>query len=217
MKFPRGCVWSTDPRGSPPFFVRTRARPTLPTWRWCRGARRKSWRWLGRHEHYEDATTPTRRITGHLFGSLPVPTRFLRGSCSLLPALPSGWRSRIEPGSLFDRRSPLPVHSHVDVSGTSQVSRRSILYLCPGPGSRPNQRPLATVESVSSMLPPRPWRRRLQLAEISGPTRGFSTCCLRFMGDVATAHARIWRFMRGREHEASRSRRRSTRRRINLD
>ena len=46
-----------------------------------------------------------------------------RDSCSLLPALPSGWRSRIEPGSLFDRRSPLPVHSHVDVSGTSEVPK----------------------------------------------------------------------------------------------
>src|SRR5262245_38760139 len=33
-----------------------------------------------RQEHYGGATTPTRRITGHLFGSLPVPTRFLRGS-----------------------------------------------------------------------------------------------------------------------------------------
>src|SRR5262249_23556198 len=30
-----------------------------------------------RHQYYEGATTPTRRITGHLFGSLPVPTRFL--------------------------------------------------------------------------------------------------------------------------------------------
>ena len=66
------------------------------------------------------------------------PRDVLRGSCSLLPALPSGWRSRIEPGSLFDRRSPLPDHSHVDVSGTSQVPRRPILCLCPGPRPRPN-------------------------------------------------------------------------------
>ena len=29
-----------------------------------------------RHEHYEGATTSTRRITGHLFVSRPVPTRF---------------------------------------------------------------------------------------------------------------------------------------------
>src|SRR5215471_9460742 len=39
-----------------------------------------------RHKHYEGATTPTRRITGHLFGSLPVPTRFLQSSCSLCSA-----------------------------------------------------------------------------------------------------------------------------------
>ena len=39
-----------------------------------------------RHQHYEGATTPTRRITGHLFVSLPVPTRFLQSSCSLRSA-----------------------------------------------------------------------------------------------------------------------------------
>jgi len=79
-----------------------------------------------RHEHYEGATTPTRRITGRLFGSLPVPTRFLRGSCSLLPALPSGWRSRIEPGSLFNRRSPfagsLPRGREWDISDCMSLS-----------------------------------------------------------------------------------------------
>jgi hypothetical protein len=37
----------------------------------------------------------------------------------------------------------LPACSHVDVNGTSQVSRRSILCLCLGPGPRPNQRSLA--------------------------------------------------------------------------
>src|SRR5215510_9483306 len=39
-----------------------------------------------RHKHYEGATTSTRRITGHLFVSLPVPTWFFLDSCSLLPA-----------------------------------------------------------------------------------------------------------------------------------
>src|SRR5215467_13923088 len=95
-----------------------------------------------RHKHYEGATTPTRRITGRLFGSLPVPTRFLHTSCSLLPALPGGWRTRLGPGSLISRRSKLPACSHVGVSGTSQVSRRSILCLCPGPRPRPNRRSL---------------------------------------------------------------------------
>ena len=96
-----------------------------------------------RHKHYEGATTSTRRITGHLFGSLPVPTSVLLDSCSLLAALPGKRRSRTGPGSLFSRRSELPAHPHVDVSGTSQVSRRPILCLCPGLGSRPNRWHLA--------------------------------------------------------------------------
>src|SRR6516162_294876 len=57
-----------------------------------------------RHEHYEGATTSHPRIPGHLFLSLPGPTRSLSGSCSLLPALPGGWRLRFGPGSLFSRR-----------------------------------------------------------------------------------------------------------------
>ena len=55
----------------------------------------------------------------------------------------------------------MPACSHVDVSGTSQVSRRSIPCLCLGPGPRPNQRSL-TYLSVSSMLPPLVRQRRLQ-------------------------------------------------------
>src|SRR5262245_24497607 len=39
-----------------------------------------------RHQHYEGATTSHARIPGHLFGSLPSPTRFLRSSCSLRSA-----------------------------------------------------------------------------------------------------------------------------------
>src|SRR5262245_17275502 len=58
-----------------------------------------------RHEYYEGATTPTRRITGHLFVSLPVPTRFLLASCSPMPELPGGWMTRLGPGSLVSRRS----------------------------------------------------------------------------------------------------------------
>src|SRR5262245_33185362 len=45
-----------------------------------------------RHEHYEGATTSHPRNPNHLFGSLPGPTRFLRCSCSPLPALPGEWR-----------------------------------------------------------------------------------------------------------------------------
>src|SRR4029453_10124917 len=123
-----------------------------------------------RHEHYEGATTSTRRITGHLFGSLPVPTSVLLGSCSLLAALPGGRRSRGGPGSLFSRRSPLPALSHVDVSGTSQVPRRSILCLCPGPRPRPNRRPLPMV--APSMLPPPNQQQGLQRLELYRGYRG---------------------------------------------
>ena len=55
----------------------------------------------------------------------------------------------------------LPACSHVDVSGISQVSRRSILCLCLGPRPRPNRRSLAYL-TVSSMLPPLRRQRRLQ-------------------------------------------------------
>src|SRR5215813_4715838 len=56
-----------------------------------------------RRQYYEGATTSHSRIPGHLFVSLPGPTRFLLGSCSPLPALPDGWRSRHRPRSLFSR------------------------------------------------------------------------------------------------------------------
>src|SRR5215472_3216061 len=56
-----------------------------------------------RRQYYEGATTSHSCIPGHLFVSLPGPTRFLLGSCSPLPALPGGWRSRYRPRSLFSR------------------------------------------------------------------------------------------------------------------
>src|SRR5215470_17639376 len=84
-----------------------------------------------RHEHYEGATTSTRRVTGHLFVSLPVPTRFLRGLCSLCSA-----PERVEvPPRAWIVGQPaiqLPACSHVGVSGISQVPRRPILCLCFG-------------------------------------------------------------------------------------
>ena len=47
-----------------------------------------------RRQYYEGATTSHPRIPGHLFVSLPGPTRSLSASCSPLPALPGGWRLR---------------------------------------------------------------------------------------------------------------------------
>ena len=94
-------------------------------------------------------------------------------------------------GSLFNRRPKLPVYSHVDVSGTSQVPRRSIPCLCPALRPRPNRRSLASL-TVSSMLPPRFLRRRLQrFMNFGALSRGFGTCCLRFKNGVATIHARL--------------------------
>src|SRR6516165_153451 len=132
------------------------------------------------------------RIPGHLFVSLPGPTLPSSVRVSQLAlALPEGRRVPSGPGSLFNRRPELPVCSHVDVSGISQVPRRSILCLCPVLRPRPNRRPLAYL-TVSSMLPPLFQQRRLQrLMNFGALLRGFSTCCLRFKSDVATTHAKL--------------------------
>jgi hypothetical protein len=95
------------------------------------------------------------------------------------------------PGPLFNRRPKLPVRSHVDVNGTSQVPRRSILCLCPALRPRPNRRSLASL-TVSSMLPPRFPRQELQrLMNFGALSRGFGTCSLRFKTGVATTTARL--------------------------
>ena len=93
------------------------------------------------------------------------------------------------PGSLFNRRPHLPVRVRVDVSGISQVPRRPILCLCPGPRPRPNRRSLANDGTVGAALAPITTKASALL--ISGLPRGFSTCCLRFKNGVATAPARL--------------------------
>ena len=109
----------------------------------------------------------------------------LLGSC-LATCAPGRSESLPGRGRLFNRRPDLPVCLHVDVNGTSQVPRRSILCLCPALRPRPNRRSLA-YPTVSSMLPPRFPQRRLQrLMNFGTLSRGFGTCCLRFMNDVAT-------------------------------
>ena len=65
--------------------------------------------------------------------------RFLRCSCSLHQ------RSRAGGGptrawALVQPAARLPARSRVDASGISQVPRRSILCLCPGPRPRPDRR-----------------------------------------------------------------------------
>src|SRR5258707_8268418 len=130
------------------------------------------------------------RISGHLFASLPGSTPPSSVRVSQL-AVPEGRRVLSGPGSLFNRRPELPVYSHVDVSGISQVSRRSILCLCPALRPRLNRRSLASL-TVSSMLPPHFPRQGLQrLMNFGALSRGFSTCCLRFKNRVATTPARL--------------------------
>ena len=108
------------------------------------------------------------RLSGRLFVSLPGSTLPSSVRVSQLAlALPEGRRVPSGPGSLFSRRPDCRLCSHVDVSGTSQVPRRSILCLCLGLGPRPNQRSLAYL-SVSSMLPPLRGQRRLQRVSYFG-------------------------------------------------
>src|SRR5271157_4738550 len=49
----------------------------------------------------------------------------------------------------------LPAHSHSDADGISQVPRRSIPCLCPGPRPRPDRRSL-TLDGVVDAAPARP-------------------------------------------------------------
>ena len=84
----------------------------------------------------------------------------------------------------------LPACSHVDVSGISQVPRRSILCLCLGPRPRPNRRSLAYCR-FHRCCPHSDDSEGFSVMVISGLSRGLSTCCLRFMSGVAVIHARL--------------------------
>src|SRR5450755_1148538 len=86
----------------------------------------------------------------------------LLGSCLAACArAPGRSEGAFQAGVIVQPATRLPACSHVDVSGISQVPRRSILCLCLGPRPRPNRRSLAYL-SVSSMLPPLRRQRRLQ-------------------------------------------------------
>src|SRR6202158_520840 len=116
----------------------------------------------------------------------------LLGSClAACACAPGGSEGTFRAGVNVQPAPRLPACSHVDVSGTSQVPRRSVLYLCPVLRPRPNRRSLAYL-TVSSMLPPLFPRQGLQrLMNFGALSRGFSTCCLRFKNDVATIHAKL--------------------------
>ena len=91
----------------------------------------------------------------------------LLGSC-LAACAPGRSEGPSGPGSLFNRRPELPVYSHVDVNGTSQVSRRSILCLCPALRPRPNRRPLASFDGFVDAAPALPTAKASALDEFRG-------------------------------------------------
>ena len=113
--------------------------------------------------------------------------------CSCLAAVcaPGRPKGAFQAGVIVQPATRLPVYFHMDVSGISQVSRRSILCLCPALRPRLNRRSLASL-TVSSMLPPHFPRQELQrLMNFGALSRGFGTCCLRFKTGVATTPARL--------------------------
>jgi hypothetical protein len=87
-----------------------------------------------------------RRPVAHaqsLIGFAPKLHAVLHASC-LASALPDARSSHPGQGLCSTGDPNRPVCSHVDVSGTSQVPRRSIQCLCPALRPRPNRRPLAS-------------------------------------------------------------------------
>ena len=115
------------------------------------------------HRYDEGATTSRSRILGRLFVSRPRSTRsssFVLASS----ALPGGG-GPIQAGTLVQPAVPLPARSHVDANGISQVPRRSIPCLCPGPRPRPDRRRLTM--PAPPILPPQEPLRRLQRRLIS--------------------------------------------------
>ena len=131
------------------------------------------------------------RLSGRLFVSLPGSTLPSSVRVSQLAlALPEGRRGPSGPGPLFNRRPQVSACSRVGVSGISQVPRRSILCLCLGPRPRPNRRSLAYCR-FHRCCPHSDDSEGFSVMVISGLSRGFSTCCLRFMSGVAVIHARL--------------------------
>ena len=113
----------------------------------------------------------------------------LLGSC-LAACAPRRSEVSSGPGSLFSRRPDLPVCSHVDVNGTSQVPRRSIPCLSPlfDPGRTDDPSP---IDGFVDAAPALPTAKASAFNESGAQSRGFGTCCLRFKSDVATTHAKL--------------------------
>ena len=118
------------------------------------------------------------RIPGHLFVSLPGSTLPSSVRVSQLAlALPEGRRVPSGPGSMFNRRP----NCRLALTWTC---------LCLGPRPRPNRRSLAYCR-FRRCCPRSDDSEGFSVMVISGLSRGFSTCCLRFKNGVATIHARL--------------------------
>ena len=114
----------------------------------------------------------------------------LLGSC-LAACAPDRPEGPFRPGSLFNRR---PIAGALARGRERDLPGFQAIHPVPLPRSTTpaeptTPRPLLT---VSSMLPPRFPRRRLQrLMNFGAQSRGFGTCCLRFKNSVATIPARL--------------------------
>ena len=137
---------------------------------------------------YDFPFTHTRSLICFASGAHATLLGSCLAACACAPGRSEGaFRARVH----VQPTTRLPACSHVDVSGISQVSRRSVPCLCLGPRPRPNRRSLASL-TVSSMLPPRFPRQELQrLMNFGALSRGFGTRCLRFKNRVATIPARL--------------------------
>jgi len=136
---------------------------------------------------YDFPFTPPRSLICFAPGAHATLLGLCLAACAYAPRRSEGV---FRAGVIVQSATQLPACSHVDVSGISQVPRRSILCLCLVPRPRPNRRSLAY------------WRFRqccpryfesegFSVIHISGLSRGFSICCLRFKNGVATIHARL--------------------------
>jgi hypothetical protein len=115
-----------------------------------------------------------------LLGSCPA-------ACACAPGRSEG---AFRAGVIVQPATQLPACSHVDVSGNSQVPRRSILCLCLGLGPRPNQRSLAYL-SVSSMLPPLRGAKASACQLFRGSIARLQHLLLRFKNGVGTTPAKL--------------------------
>ena len=129
------------------------------------------------------------RLSGHLFASLPGSTRSSSVRVSQL-ALPEGrraFRARVIVQPATPTAGLLARGRERDLPGSQAI------HPVPLPrSSTPAEPTIPRLLTVSSMLPPRFPRRRLQrLMNFGALSRGFGTCCLRFKNGVATIHAKL--------------------------